>query len=237
MWYSLLVHLLKGSTSMFSSNEDFIKLFDANGIEIPASKKSLLKIESKTFSKSFYKRLLGDVKNFSMLWLVSNRKGHTPMLLVVNVWGTDDSKELSEISYCVNGTASYAHFDIEQVISNFQKPYMRHETVIPDNVAELARQYVHYTVEPTLTKRELALTVRTLSPAKMRNRLKLITTSDTSELVESVAGRNVPIFELMMANTVHLQEQSPAAVAHLMVPLTQVPKLRRLTARLGAQIR
>jgi hypothetical protein len=225
-----------------------IKLFDYDGVEIPASRKDLLKAEAQTFNVKFWRRLVGD--RSGNYWLISNRPGFNAMLLKIWVFHSyPRTGNKWSVSFTVNGIAHYPHWELETVLKEFRRetradlaPDPNDYKPIPPNVEQLAREHVTYrpgrgTAPDPLDKHG----IQTLSADKMRRSLAAITNADTTELVEQTAGQRIGIFELYLSAQMFcgdhgLDEDQAATIARRMVPATQYWRLLRLTWKLGSQL-
>jgi hypothetical protein len=222
-----------------------LKLFGPTGQEIPASRRDLLRVEGQSFNQRLYQRLLGSTPG--TYWLVSARPGHVRMLLQIS-WYRGHGGHGWSVSFCVNGIASYPHWDLETVLRQFTEYPEPADGVfgythIPANVEALTREHVKFVpgaIDDSAGPRP-QFSITTLPPDKMRSALLQFVPSgtDISPLTD-LGGRPVEIVELALAVNMfcgeHDLDSREADVMRATVPLTSRLRLRRLSARLGAQL-
>lgn len=223
--------------------EGMLRLFGPNGTEINASRKDLLKLEARDRSVNLHRRVFDNMPG--SYWLLSARPGHVRMILEITLYHVDKKWSLS---WCVNGIASYPHWNIDSALQTFlaretatgikRDPHC--PTRIPINVEKLAREHVRYVPGVKgLDDVRPQFALRTVSASEAKTRLAQVTTADTSELISQYAGRRVEIVELMLAVSMFCQENEGLAGKEMAVAqaLTkQHLKLLFLSQLAGAQL-
>ena len=222
----------------------YLKLFNPEGVEVPASWQDLLLIEGMSFDVSLHRRVVGD--RSGRYWLVSNRPGYHAMLLEVGVFHCYPREEDNwSVSYGTNGVASYPGWKLEPTLKHFRKQGIDSDPwdgmPIPENVVQIAREQVTYRLGKTPGPDPLDMYgVRMHDAADMRTILnELFEGADLTELLEH-AGERVALIELMLAvilfcanNDIDITNQQ--MIRRAIVPKEEHQRLDELIAAFAIQ--
>jgi hypothetical protein len=231
-----------------SQPEGYLALFDPDGNQVEASRDDLLSVEGMSFDEPLHRRLAGD--RSGRYWLISDRPGFRAMLLEVSIfrcYPREPGNDNWSISYGTNGVASYPGWTLDGALQMFRRrgfgPDPWDGAPIPENVAALARQHVTFRAGRTPGPDPLDRHgIRTRDAAEIRPRLAefLETRADPDELLRQVAGKRVPVFELMLAVTMFCGEHGldgyEGELLLLLIPEEQHGRLADLTAELSGQL-
>lgn len=224
----------------------FLKLYDPEGNEVPASVEDLLSIEGMSFDKELHRRVVGN--RSGRYWLISDRPGFHAMLLEVSIFHCYPREgDEWEISYCSNGIASYPHWEFESATRHACEKSWSVDPVdgapIPESVLAIAREHVAYRLGRTPGPDPLDIHgIRTNDAAEIREKLTEFTegTVDLNEFLRQVAGKRIAIFELLLAVTffcgAHNLDGREDDILAALIPENQVERFNELLQRLEGQI-
>jgi len=228
------------------ANFGYLALFDPEGNQIDASREDLLSIEGQSFDQALHRRVVSNQSG--RYWLVSDRPGYHAMLLEVRVFHCyPRDRDIWEISYGANGIASYQHWTFDGALQHFRRQSLARDpwdgAPVPENVVEIARQHVVYRLGRTPGPDPLDLFgVRTRDAVEMRERLTefLEGATDPASFIREIAGRRVPIFELMLAVEMFLGENGLEGheddLLSIIAPESQHDRLAELIGVLSDQL-